>query len=424
MHSIDRPGPGHTATEGSFLRKLLPMLAVLLLLPGCSLWLDGPQSTIQVDGPVARVQRDLFYTTCYVTFGIFLAVAIALAYATLRFRARGGVKRSVHGGAGGHGNPLVEGGLILASLVALVFIAVPTVRTIWYTHEVPWESQDQTLVVDATGYQWWWKFEYPSGQIPLAGGGSAPLAAANELVIPAGRPVHINLRTADVIHSFWVPKLAGKVDMMPNRPNHLWLQADNPGYFYGQCAQYCGDSHAVMRFRVVALPQAEFDAWLRGQQAAAPAITASTPPGAGVAGQAFGLHARNEYGFSARWQGGSPASLLELWRSQQRPYEGLDAHAVLRGRKLFEEKSCIACHTIRGHEGTGVIGPDLTHVASRSTIAGGLLENTPDQLARWIRHPDQVKPGNRMYSAGYIPYKISLAEEDVAALVAYLGSLK
>jgi cytochrome c oxidase subunit 2 len=400
------------------------LLAALLLLPGCSFWLDGPQSTIQVDGPVARAQRDLFFTTCYVTLGIFLAVGVSLGYATLRFRARRGASKAVHEGPAGHGNPLVEGGLILASLVALVFIAVPTVRTIWYTHEVPWESQDQALVVDATGYQWWWKFEYPSGPVPLLGGGSGPVSAANELVIPAGRPVHINLRTADVIHSFWVPKLAGKVDMMPNRANHLWLQADQPGYFYGQCAQYCGDSHAVMRFRVVALPQAEFDAWLKGQQANAASPAAATVAGTGAVPFVLPAHARNEYGFSPRWNEGSPASLLELWRGQQQAHPAADPRVVEHGRKLFQDKSCIACHTVRGHDGSGVIGPDLTHVASRSTLAGGLLENTPDQLARWIRHPDEVKPGNRMYAAGYIPYKITLAEDEVSALVAYLESLR
>src|SRR5690606_12964686 len=132
--------------------------------------------------------------------------------------------------------------------------------------------------VTAVGYQWWFKFEYPKEQID---GGQ--LVTANELVIPAGRPVRVHLRTADVIHSFWVPKLAGKVDMIPNRGNHLWLQADEPGYFWGQCAEFCGESHAVMRFRVIALNEADFSAWLEKQKAPARSVAADAPVSGEVA---------------------------------------------------------------------------------------------------------------------------------------------
>lgn len=233
-----------------FFRRAHAFLAVvwLTLLTGC--WLDGPQSTFDVKGPVARSQLNLFYTTLWVTAFIFVIVGSVLAYVTLRFRARTAADEHAEPPPQSHGNFLVEIGLVSASVLCLVVIAVPTLKAIWFTYDVPAAEKADTYEITATGTQWWFKFEYPKEQI----NGVGPLVTANELVIPAGRPVHIDLRTLDVVHSFWVPKLAGKVDMIPNRANHLWLEADQPGYFYGQCAEFCGDSHALMRFRVIALP--------------------------------------------------------------------------------------------------------------------------------------------------------------------------
>ena len=231
-------------------------------------WIGGHQSTFDAKGPVAASQLDLFYVTLWVTGIIFVLVAAVLAYATLKFKARNEADEHAEPPPQGHGNPLVELGLIGASVVALVFIAVPTLEAIWYTYDVPDDRRDQTYEVTAVGYQWWFKFEYPNEQIDGAGA----LVTANELVIPAGRPIRVNLRTIDVIHSFWVPKLAGNVDMIPNRGNHLWLQADEPGYFWGQCAEFCGQSHAVMRFRVIALNEADFAAWTANQKKDARAV--------------------------------------------------------------------------------------------------------------------------------------------------------
>jgi cytochrome c oxidase subunit 2 len=239
--------------------------------------------------------------------------------------------------------------------------------------------------------------------------------------------VHIDLRTTDVIHSFWVPKLAGKVDMIPNRANHIWLQADQPGYFYGQCAQFCGDSHAVMRFRVIALGEKEFAEWLAQQTQPArsiAALVASAPPPADQPRAIFASFKRNQFGFGTEWASDAPTPPLDLWRAQQLPEKDESSALIARGRALFQAKTCISCHTVRGHEGVGITGPDLTHVGARTTIAAGSLENTPEQLARWIRHPDQVKPGNKMYTTGYVPNQITLGPEEVTALVAYLRSLK
>ena len=400
------------------------LAALSLLLSGCKSWLDGFQSTLSVDGPVARSQRQLFYTTCYVTFAIFLVVGGVLAYATIRFKDRG--RAGAEPPPQSHGNPLVEIGLIAASVLLLVIIAVPTLRAIWFAYDIPVEQKGEAYQIVATGYQWWWKFEYPNALVKLLPTGEMPLATANELVIPAGRPVHIELRTTDVIHSFWVPKLAGKVDMIPNRANHIWLQADRPGYFYGQCAQFCGDSHAVMRFRVIALEAKEYAGWLAWQTQ--PARTVATPAASAPANAPphaiLASFKRNQFGFSAEWEPDAPTPLLDLWRAQQSPDQNEDPALIARGRALFQTKTCISCHTVRGQEGAGVVGPDLTHVGARTTIAAGLLENTPEQLARWINHPDQVKPGNKMYVTGYLPNHVTLDPDEVTSLVAYLRSLK
>ncbi|MFA5057443.1 MAG: c-type cytochrome [Opitutaceae bacterium] len=253
----------------------------------------------------------------------------------------------------------------------------------------------------------------------------------NELVVPAGRPVHVNLRTVDVIHSFWVPKLAGKVDMIPNRANHLWFQADEPGYYYGQCAEFCGDSHAIMRFRVIALPAPEFAAWLANQEksarVAAPATASAAPD------RPRAVFASYRTADAGEALSGSPefnADPLAAWKEKQIPDPAHENPALIaEGRRLFQQKTCIACHTIRGHEGVGVTGPDLTHVGARTTIAAGTLENTPRRMHDWIANPNHFKPGNKMYNGGYTDPAtgqrlINLNETEINALVAYLQSLK
>ncbi len=402
--------------------RLALALAGLSLLPGCKWWqMDGHQSTIVVDGPVAKSQLDLFILTCWVSLVIFIIVGAVLAYTTFKFRARSEADEHAEPPPQGHGNPLVELGLIGASVLALVVIAIPTLRGIWYTYDVPNDQKKDAYEITSTGYQWWFKFEYPSEQIPGAGA----LVTGNELVIPAGRPVRINIRTVDVIHSFWVPKLAGKVDMIPNRANHLWLQADKPGYFWGQCAEYCGDSHAVMRFRVIALGPKEFNEWLDQQLQPARNVTggqvaaADRPQAQFAALKKPADFKRNESGITTKFD----LEPLEAWRGKQAPEKDENAAQVAQGKAIFSSKGCIACHTVRGHVGAGVQGPDLTHIGSRSTIAAGLLENNPEQMQRWLNNPEVVKPGNKM-AKGYRDTNIKLTEADELALVAYLASLK
>lgn len=413
----------------------------LALLPGCdfNFWrMDGHQSTMVVDGPVARSQLDVFMVTVWVTLAVFIIVGAVLAYATWKFRAKSEADEHAEPPPQSHGNPMVEIGLIAASVFALVIIAVPTLKAIWFTYDIPGgETRPQldallkkgeAYEVNATGLQWWFKFEYPTEQI----NGAGPLITSNELVIPAGRPVRINVRTMGVIHSFWVPKLAGKVDMIPNRANHLWLQADKPGYFWGQCAEYCGDSHAVMRFRVVALAPKEFNEWLEAQKLpardVAPKLAVAAPAAQFAALRSF---KQNEYGFSDKYSAEPTRNPLDAWRDKQNPEKGENAELIAKGKALFTAKTCIGCHAIRGHGAAGVTAPDLTHVGSRSTIAGGLLENNSEQLRRWLHNPDAVKPGNKMalaYArvdhAGKPIDGLKLTAEDEVALVAYLESLK
>ncbi|MBP6507887.1 MAG: cytochrome c oxidase subunit II [Opitutaceae bacterium] len=414
------------------------VLGVLTLLTGCDLnfWrMDGHQTTMVTAGPVAKSQLEVFYVTCWVTFIIFIIVGSVLAYATIKFKAHSEADENAEPPEQGHGNPLVEIGLIAASVLALVIISIPTLKGIWFTYEVPEEQRANAYEITATGYQWWFKFEYPKEQIE----GVGPLVTANELVIPAGRPVTVQLRTFDVIHSFWVPKLAGKVDMIPNRGNHLWLQADEPGYFWGQCAEYCGDSHAVMRFRVIALSEKDFAEWLTAQKAPARSVAATADTGTAAAKAQFASFKRNEYGFSDKWAADAPVNPLDNWRQQQFPAKDENPALIAQGRKIFNDKTCVTCHTVRGHEGIGTLAPNLTHIGSRTTIAGGLLENNSAQLARWLHEPNEVKPGNKMYNGygpssmqgyvvknedGSVTPHITLTDADVTALVAYLESLK
>jgi len=212
--------------------------------------------------------------------------------------------------------------------------------------------------IEVTGEQWWWRVTY---------GGAAPLASANEIRIPVGRPVRFTLRAHDVIHSFWVPSLGGKVDMIPGRTTHLRLTAERPGIYRGQCAEYCGGPHALMAFAVVAMPVAEYDAW-RAREA----MPAPEPSG----------------------------------------------EPERRGQSLFIAAGCGACHAVRGTAANGTIGPDLTHLGSRRSVGIDTLPLTPENLTRFVAAGQHVKPGNRM------PEFRVLAADEHAALAAWLLSLR
>ncbi len=295
---------------------------------------------------------------------MFVVVMAALLYAVIRYRRRLGddIPEQIHG------NTRLEIAWSIAPALILIAVAIPTVITIFDNANSPLPPEKGGLEVEVIAHQWWFEFRYPEANV----------VTANELHIPVGEVVNLKLDSVDVIHSFWIPKLAGKVDMIPNSQNTMWIQADQPGDYYGQCAEFCGESHANMKFRVVAEPLEDFDNWLQAQSVDA-----------------------------------------------VEPVEPL----AKQGHDLFisREASCFACHTISGsRRAQGQVGPNLTHFASRQHFAGSILENTQDNLRKWLQDPQSVKPGNLMARDAtiYTDPNLTLTEPEISALIAYLQSLK
>ncbi len=336
--------------------RMYACAAAVLVLTACSAE-TFPQSTLHPtsDGGEAidRLFRQIFWWAMFV----FVVVQAALVYTVVRFRANParGTPRAIHG------NTVAEIAWTLAPAVILVFVAVPTIRTIF---QVDGRAPEGALQVEVVGKQWWWEFRYPE----------LGVVTANELHLPHGRPVELVMTSTDVIHSFWAPRLMGKRDLMAGRITRIAFTPDSVGTFLGQCAEFCGESHANMRFRVLVQTPEEFAAWVERQTAGAvPVDTTDQLP---MAGRAAFTRIR------------SPSS-----------------------------NSCIACHTIRGVS-AGLAGPNLTHFGSRITLGSGMLPNTEENLARWLRDTPAVKPGSLM------PRIDDLTEDEIAALVAYLHGKK
>ena len=252
-----------------------------------------------------------------------------------------------------HGNTTLEIAWTIAPAIILALVAVPTVMTIFKTQGPP---PPGAMTVKAIGHQWWWEFQYPADSI----------ATGSELHVPIGKPVLVEIETVDVLHSFWIPAMGGKRDAVPTHTNTMWFTADSLGEFPGQCAELCGISHANMRMKLFVDTPEQYAAWIANQKA--PPVEPDTTTLAG------------------------------------------------KGRKIFSESACISCHTIRGIS-EGIIGPNLTHFASRTGIAGEIYPNTPEHLGHWIEAPDKQKPGTLMLNLG-------LPQDQIEALVAYLESLK
>ena len=345
-----------------------------------------PQSTFDTLGPVSRSQANLFYIILGVGIVVFILVEGAIIYAAIRYRRRPdqGDPSQIHG------NTRLEILWTVIPALILIVAAVPTVDAIFFTAKAPPpRAGEEAVVVDAIGHQWWFEFRYSNPNNP-----QEQIVFANELHIPVGEPVTIRLDSVDVIHSFWVPKLAGKVDMVPNNDNSMWIQADEEGEFFGQCAEFCGVSHANMKFKVIAESRADFDAWLARQAAAAP--------------------------------------------------ESADPLAV-EGKELFRSAGCQGCHATDsimnlgdgGKMLRGRVGPNLAHVAGRGYVVGLLRSHAngtvvvsdalvQQNLKTWLMDPDAVKPGNIMAARAnvYTNPDRALSESQVDALVAYLMTLK
>ena len=336
----------------------LVLVLLVVLLAACTP--SHEQSTFDASGPVARSQLTLFYWIFWAAVFVFVVVEGALLYAVVRFRRKPGDPDPEQI----HGHKPIEIGWTVLPAVVLAVVAVPTVLTIFDNANSP---DPDGMKVDVVAHQWWWEFHYPESGV----------VTANELHIPVNEVVNISLDSKDVLHSFWIPKIAGKVDVVPNSANTLWIKADKAGRFLGQCAEFCGVAHALMRFRVIAEPRAEFDDWLAAQAV----------------------------------EGSEPAEPL-----------------ARAGKELFEGSAeCWACHTVAGSDrARGTKGPNLTHLAGRSHIAAGLIENTQANLRRWLEDPNDVKPGNIMFTDATV-YNVpdrKLSESQISALVAYLRSLQ
>jgi cytochrome c oxidase subunit II len=309
------------------------------------------QSALHPAGLQAARIETLWWIMFWVCTGVFVLVMMALAVAVARGRAGRSTATTSGTLARGVGAAV---GVSVVLLIGLLFASVMTGRAVGSMQS----SGALGLVI--TGNQWWWHVEY------LNADPSMRVTTANEIHLPVGRPVAVTLRSQDVIHSFWVPPLHGKTDLIPGRENTTWLTADRPGVYRGQCAEYCGAQHAHMALVVIAESPESFDRWLAAQRA--PAGAGRTPEQA-------------------------------------------------RGSEVFAQRSCAMCHTIRGTTAGARLGPDLTHFATRSTIAAGTMPNTPVDLARWITDPQHLKPGARMPATG-------LSTADMQALVAYLEILR
>jgi cytochrome c oxidase subunit 2 len=310
--------------------------------------LDGIQSALNPQGPHAAVTAEIAWVLFIGGTLIFAAVMALAAYAVWARRERAA--------------RLSESWLVIGGGIVFPFVVLSTllVYSLVRAGSLNVAADGAPLQIEVTGEQWWWRVHY------LDGSGQRDFATANEIRVPAGRPVEIRLESADVIHSFWVPALAGKLDMIPGRTNRLRIMAERPGHYRGQCAEYCGGPHAFMAFLVVAEEPERYAAWAQRQrQPAAP--PASGPPARGS--ELFGTH-------------------------------------------------CAACHTVRGTPAAGTRGPDLTHVGGRLTLAAGMLPNNAGTLAGWIASSQRIKPGNLMPSFG------EFSGEDLRALAGYLEDLQ
>jgi len=310
-------------------------------------------------GPQASHIASLWNVFLAACAAVFLAILAVLLYVLWRTpRADGGdvpdlsSLREAEPGPQRHVTRAVV--VSVLALFALVVASVFTDRALARL------SLADAVNIEVTAHQWWWTAKYVNG------GPSDSFTTANEIHVPVGRPVVVNLHADDVIHSLWVPSLAGKKDLIPGRSTVMQFRADHPGIYRGQCAEFCGYQHALMGLLVIAEPPAQFETWVQGQR--------------------------------------------------QSATEPTDAKA-LRGKAVFESSSCAMCHAIQGSLASAQHAPDLTHVASRQTLAAGTLPNTPQDLSAWISNPQLHKPGTNMPAT-------PLSKDDLEAIVAYLGGLK
>lgn len=311
-------------------------------------------SVLKPDSPPAESIHTLSLLVFGVTAAIFLVVLGVLVYTILRYRRRDGDPPREPPQV--YGSVRIELAWTVVPLVIVIVLFLAATRTMMDLSNEP--DAPDAVRVTVVGHQWWWEYRYPELGVVTAGEMHLPVST------PADpRPALLSLQSADVIHSFWVPRLAGKTDVIPGRVNHTWMAPQQTGVYLGQCAEYCGTEHAGMLIRVVVETPEEFQKWVEAQR--------------------------------------KPAS---------------DVPAARKGREVFDSLACVSCHRVRGTDARGDVGPDLTHLMSRQTLASGLVPNTPANLEQWVADPGTLKPGVKMPAMG-------LDADQLKAVVAYLETL-
>ena len=328
---------------------------VLLVATGCA---GVSSSVFNPASRSAQATSQLTVIVFIIAAVVFLVVEGMLLYTTLRFKRKN--KNAAELPSQTEGNIRLEIAWTIVPAVVLVIVFVFSIGTLRAVAYQPGTfsgtTTSNTVNVKVVAHQWYWEFDYPDQKI----------VTANDLHIPEGVPVKVSLESADVIHSFWVPELGGKTDVIPGHTNITWIQADKVGTYPGQCSEFCGVEHAKMRLEVIVETPEQFNAWLQQQQA--PAVTNLT---------------------------GDAAD----------------------GEQIFMKGACVACHMINGTDAAGLVGPNLTHFASRQTFAGSILANNAQNVSNWLADPQAIKPGNQMPN-------LHLSDSDIQKLTAFLESLK
>ncbi len=367
---------------------------------------------------------------------VFVIVEVGILYIIFKFKARPDSPEPKHV----HGNTTLEIMWTAIPAVILAFIAVPTVKTIFMTQA---KASANALQVEVIGHQWWWEFRYPEYGV----------TTANELYLPVGRTVNFKLNTNDVLHSFWIPRLGGKRDLISNRTNYLWMTPRDSmalKALNGTCNEYCGESHANMKFRVFTVTPAQFASWAAHQKGNAVFGVAPPAPAKAAVSAAPAAESTSKAGQigPVLADAAPPAPVGFVFPREKldpsslptaTPPAGISFPAGLtgdatRGQQIYSRSSCIGCHKISGNPmSAGIIGPNLTHFGSRYTFGGALFASTTDNLVRWIKNAPAMKPGSLMPAIGTGEYnpaikaKVTMGglnDQQIADVAAYLQALK
>lgn len=337
--------------------------------------------------PVSTPAHDVHSLSLFVlliTGGIFVGMSLLIIYALVRYRSRPGDTMEP---PQVFGSTQVELAWTIIPVLLITVLFLGTARMIFAIQDAP--KPPNALDVIVVGHQFWWEFRYPKYGI----------ATANELHVPLStkgqpRATFLKLTSADVMHSFWVPRLAGKTDLLPNRVNEMWFDPNVPGVYLGQCAQFCGPEHAKMLLRVYVDPPDKFAEWVRNQQQSQAELPESAPSASA----------------------GGPSNEIRENVQMVNVAQSSNAVDARTGQVVFEHQACVNCHTIKGTMANGRFGPDLTHLMSRDTIGSGIMPNNQQNLLAWITDPNDSKPGCLMPA-------MHLTEEQNAQITAYLITL-